>query len=224
MQGIGDKFYSSSVEDKHRNEISNLHKPYLVTDEHYVTEGVEDHIPLSTTAYASHVTNIHLEGNSMKSERLKHVRSVRSPTNSTLSTRSPSNSHHVEVEYASTVGEVQNNGTNIRVSDKKEAKVFPKEARSSVSVRKINLLEGKIKMLEGELREAAAMEVALYSVVAEHGSSMSKLYAPARRLSRLYLHACKENIKERKAGAAKSAVSGLVLVSKACGNDVPRYT
>ena len=31
-------------------------------------------------------------------------------------------------------------------------------------------------MLEGELREAAAIEAALYSVVAEHGSSMNKVH------------------------------------------------
>ena len=103
-----------------------------------------------------------------------------------------------------------------------DAKVYPREARNAILDRKIEHLENKIKMLEGELREAAAIEAALYSVVAEHGSSMSKVHAPARRLSRLYLHACKENFQARRAGAAKSAVSGLVLVAKACGNDVPR--
>ena len=40
-------------------------------------------------------------------------------------------------------------------------------------------------MLEGELTEAAAVEAALHSVVAEHGCFMTKVHAPARRLSRL---------------------------------------
>ena len=84
-------------------------------------------------------------------------------------------------------------------------------------------MENKIKMLEGELTEAAAVEAALHSVVAEHGSFMTKVHAPARRLSRLYLHACKEGFQSRRASAARSAVSGLALVAKACGNDVPRY-
>ncbi|CAI9766698.1 unnamed protein product [Fraxinus pennsylvanica] len=53
---------------------------------------------------------------------------------------------------------------------------------------------------------------------------MTKVHAPARRLSRLYLHACKQKSKSRKGSAAKSAVSGLILVAKACGNDVPRLT
>ncbi|KAK7316121.1 hypothetical protein VNO77_34852 [Canavalia gladiata] len=121
------------------------------------------------------------------------------------------------------LGDAQNSGGN-RSNDRRDVKIYPKEARNAALEGKIEHLEKKKKMLEGELREAAAIEAALYSVVAEHGSSMSKVHAPARRLSRLYFHACKENLQERKAGAAKSSVSGLVLVTKACGNDVPRLT
>ncbi|KAJ8547705.1 hypothetical protein K7X08_011291 [Anisodus acutangulus] len=84
--------------------------------------------------------------------------------------------------------------------------------------------ESRIETLEEELREAAAVEVSLYSVVAEHGGSAHKVHAPARRLSRFYTHACTEKYQAKQAGAARAAVSGLVLVSKACGNDVPRLT
>ncbi|XP_024974971.1 uncharacterized protein LOC112513080 [Cynara cardunculus var. scolymus] len=91
-------------------------------------------------------------------------------------------------------------------------------------VNKVQHLEQRIRFLEGELREAAAIEVSLYSVVAEHGSSVNKVHAPARRLSRLYLHACNENFQSRRATSARSIVSGLILVAKACGNDVPRLT
>ncbi|XVF02736.1 hypothetical protein REPUB_Repub04eG0199700 [Reevesia pubescens] len=85
-------------------------------------------------------------------------------------------------------------------------------------------LESKIEMLEEELREAAVVEASLYSVVAEHGSSINKVHAPARRLSRFYIHACRSSTQDKRASAARAAVSGLVLVSKACGNDVPRLT
>ncbi|KAK8582939.1 hypothetical protein V6N13_069705 [Hibiscus sabdariffa] len=85
-------------------------------------------------------------------------------------------------------------------------------------------LDSKIEMLEEELKEAAVMEASLYSVVAEHGSSTNKVHAPARRLSRFYLHACGANTQDKMASAARAAISGLVLVSKACGNDVPRLT
>lgn len=86
--------------------------------------------------------------------------------------------------------------------------------------------EPRTETLEDELKEAAALEAAVYSVVAEHSSSMSKVHAPARRLARFYLHACKGNGSDhsKRACAARAAVSGLILVSKACGNDIPRYT
>ncbi|CAH2055396.1 unnamed protein product [Thlaspi arvense] len=109
-------------------------------------------------------------------------------------------------------------------SEKREAKVYPKSTGDTSLESKVKRLESKVKKLEGELCEAAAMEAALYSVVAEHGSSSTKVHAPARRLLRLYHHACGENNLPRRANAAKSAVSGLVLVAKACGNDVPRLT
>ncbi|CAN8260785.1 unnamed protein product [Cochlearia groenlandica] len=109
-------------------------------------------------------------------------------------------------------------------SEKKEAKVYPKSTRDTTLESKVKNLECRVKKLEGELCEAAAIEAALYSVVAEHGSSSTKVHAPARRLLRLYLHACKENHISRRANAAKSVVSSLVLVAKACGNDVPRLT
>lgn len=81
-------------------------------------------------------------------------------------------------------------------------------------------LKFEVQMLQDELREAAALEVSLYSIVAEHGSSANKVHAPARRLSRFYLRV---GSPAARASAAQSAVSGFVLVSKACGNDVPRY-
>nr|KYP63371.1 hypothetical protein KK1_017940 [Cajanus cajan] len=165
-----------------------------------------------------------MKGNILKNERLKHVKSVRSSADSARIIGSLGSNHLGEVKENGVHGDAQNSGGNIRSIDRKDAKIYPREARNAILDSKVEHLENKIKMLEGELREAAAIEAALYSVVAEHGSSMSKVHAPARRLSRLYLHACKENLQARRAGAAKSVVSGLTLVAKACGNDVPRLT
>ncbi|KAF8018462.1 hypothetical protein BT93_H3372 [Corymbia citriodora subsp. variegata] len=101
------------------------------------------------------------------------------------------------------------------INDKKKLPNFSaKEAK----------LENRIAMLEEELRESAAIEASLYSVVAEHGSSSNKVHSPARRLSRFYFHACKLNSPSKRGSAARAVVSGLVLVSKACGNDVQRLT
>ncbi|KAL7135058.1 hypothetical protein ABFS83_11G067400 [Erythranthe nasuta] len=96
--------------------------------------------------------------------------------------------------------------------------------------KKIDIYEGqkdwkiRAEMLEEELREAAVVEVGLYSVVPEHSSSVNKVHAPARRISRFYKNACGLNCRAKRASAARAAVSGLVLVSKTCGNDVTRLT
>ncbi|KAL8133507.1 hypothetical protein AgCh_008825 [Apium graveolens] len=89
---------------------------------------------------------------------------------------------------------------------------------------RIEKMERRIEKLEEELREVAALEMSLYSVVPEHGSSAHKVHTPARRLSRLYIHACNHWAQDKRATAAKNTVSGLVMIAKACGNDVSRLT
>ncbi|XP_004495366.1 uncharacterized protein [Cicer arietinum] len=84
-------------------------------------------------------------------------------------------------------------------------------------------LKAEVERLREELREAAALEASMYSVIAEHGSS-NKVHAPARRLSRFYFHAHRVGSPAKIASAAQSTISGFVLVSKVCGNDVPRLT
>ncbi|KAK7336047.1 hypothetical protein VNO77_16575 [Canavalia gladiata] len=219
-EGGRDKYCDSSYEDKHESEMFHFDKQYHVEDES-VVQGAKDQVLLSGSIGGSDNS---VKGNILKSERLKHVKSVRSSSDSARSIGSLGSNHLAEVKENGINGDAQNGGGNIRSSDRKDAKIYPREARNAILDSKIEHLENKIKMLEGELREAAAIEAALYSVVAEHGSSMSKVHTPARRLSRLYLHTCKENLQARRSGAAKSAVSGLVLVAKACGNDVPRLT
>ncbi|KAK4343808.1 hypothetical protein RND71_036902 [Anisodus tanguticus] len=98
------------------------------------------------------------------------------------------------------------------------------QEEKAASEQKIGEMESRLEKLEEELREVAALEIALYSVVSEHGSFAHKLHTPARRLSRLYLHACKYWSQDKRATVAKNTVSGLVLVAKSCGNDVARLT
>ncbi|KAK4417881.1 hypothetical protein Salat_2200800 [Sesamum alatum] len=147
-------------------------------------------------------------------DKSKNLRSVRSSLDSTRSNGSTRSNHFSVTDTAR--GSLS--------SERKDSKVFIKETRNLLPDSRIQQLEQKIKRLEGELMEAAALEVSLYSVVAEHGSSITKVHAPARRLSRLYFHANQQNSKSGRGTAAKSIVSGLVLVAKACGNDVPRLT
>jgi hypothetical protein len=113
----------------------------------------------------------------------------------------------------------QSTSTDDEIADTEENIVHNGQ---SVSYEKNEELDSKIEKLEQELREVAALEVSLYSVVPEHGCSSHKLHTPARCLSRFYIHASKFWSSDKKASVAKNSVSGLVLVAKSCGNDVSR--
>ncbi|OAP01348.1 hypothetical protein AXX17_AT3G52370 [Arabidopsis thaliana] len=88
----------------------------------------------------------------------------------------------------------------------------------------VETLETRVEKLEEELREVAALEISLYSVVPDHSSSAHKLHTPARRISRIYIHACKHWSQGKRATVARNSVSGLILAAKSCGNDVSRLT
>lgn len=117
-----------------------------------------------------------------------------------------------------------NSNSEEGVSKEENMKIIFAEARAAVADEKVKQMELEIEKLEGELREAAAIEAAVYSVAAEHGGSSHKIHSPARRLARFYIHACKHWSQDRRAGAARNAASGLILAAKACGHDVPRLT
>lgn len=84
-------------------------------------------------------------------------------------------------------------------------------------------MEMRIGKLEDELREVAALEVSLYSAVQDHASSAHELHMPAHRLSKLCIHAGKHLSQEKRNLISKNIVSGLVMISSSCGNDVSRY-
>lgn len=206
----------SSTEDNERKKQENRDERQHVDEEKQAQREGE--------SFIAHEANGKQDPLGTK-ENIKHVKSVRSAIDSAKNAL-PRNDQNAEVKETGIQGDAQNSAgvaVSFRGKERKDAKVYPRDTRSVILESKIHQLEHRIKLLEGELREAAAVEAALYSVVAEHGSSMSKVHAPARRLSRLYLHACKESSRSRRASAARSIVSGLVLVGKACGNDVPRY-
>ncbi|MCO5604504.1 hypothetical protein L7F22_058671 [Adiantum nelumboides] len=111
-----------------------------------------------------------------------------------------------------------------KVSEVNKQKAMHTEGKGGVVQPRIQQLETEIEKLKEELRDVAAVEAALYSTTAEHGSSSLKLHAPARRLARVYLYACKHCSQERRASCARNIMSGLVLTARACGNDVARLT
>ncbi|XP_071688010.1 uncharacterized protein [Rutidosis leptorrhynchoides] len=88
---------------------------------------------------------------------------------------------------------------------------------------KIAQMQMRIGELEDELRDVAALEISLYSAVQEHGS-VDMMHKSANRLSKLYFHASKHLSVTKRATVAGNVVSGLVMISKSCGNDVSRLT
>nr|XP_043610499.1 uncharacterized protein LOC122582204 [Erigeron canadensis] len=108
--------------------------------------------------------------------------------------------------------------------ERKEENILDDNETKEDLDQKIEEMEMRIEKLEEELREVAALEISLYSVAPEHGSSAHKVHTPARRLSRLYIHAAKHYTQGNRATIAKNTASGLVLIAKSCGNDVPRLT
>ncbi|PIN03857.1 hypothetical protein CDL12_23613 [Handroanthus impetiginosus] len=166
---------------------------------------VEKQVTLENSLLSSTKESFTVHNSFSNIDRSKNSKSVRSSMDSSRSNRSAGSNNNF-------------------LTDTARGKAYTKETRNVSSDSRIQHLEHRIKILEGELREAAAIEASLYSVVAEHGSSMNKVHASARRLSRLYFHTNKQKSKTGRGTAARSIVSGLVLVAKACGNDVPRLT
>lgn len=233
---------SASSEDQETGQTSSLQKSFIddeIIDEIHDKYAKEtrmvvdkEHIdPINGFSEVQFQKQLDLENNDLPSategnyifnnnnssiDRLKHGKSVRSSMDSSRS-NGPVRSNRF------LVADAQNHSRVSKSCESKGSKSCEKETNKPFFDGRIQHLERRMKVLEEELREAAAIEVSLYSVVAEHGSSMTKVHAPARRLSRLYFHVSKLNSKSRKGSAAKSIVSGLVLVTKACGNDVPRY-
>ncbi|XWS43191.1 hypothetical protein CRYUN_Cryun16bG0081600 [Craigia yunnanensis] len=137
-----------------------------------------------------------------------------------------SNDKHAEEVKEVDVLDETSHGTQSFGSDNEPVDAedkFQVEEEASLS-EKIEEMETRIEKLESELREVAALEISLYSVVPEHGSSTHKVHTPARRLSRLYIHACKHWTQNKRATIAKNTVSGLILIAKSCGNNVSRLT
>nr|XP_043622528.1 uncharacterized protein LOC122594118 [Erigeron canadensis]XP_043622530.1 uncharacterized protein LOC122594118 [Erigeron canadensis] len=98
-----------------------------------------------------------------------------------------------------------------------------REAKESLDLTVLQM-KMRIEKLEDELREVAALEISLYSAVQEHGRSLHTVHIPAHRLSKLYIHMGKNFSQEKSASIGRNIVSGLVMISSSCGNDVPRLT
>ncbi|PPD75831.1 hypothetical protein GOBAR_DD27241 [Gossypium barbadense] len=166
---------------------------------HFDNNGLSKKIQFMEKAKEHDISEEISNGNSsdMHSEREETVNNFsNSKFNSGNSYGPLKNTKFMEKAKESDIPEEIHNGSTKDTCNESE------EDANSFSNSKVEL-ESKIEMLEQELREAAVVEASLYSVIAEHGEQVTQI---------------------RGQSAARAAVSGLVLVSKACGNDVPRLT
>ncbi|PIM99346.1 hypothetical protein CDL12_28163 [Handroanthus impetiginosus] len=164
---------SSSTEDPHVGQANDLidHK---TGEKHQECE--KDRIMEEEEQHSEE--NLAINSISSSIDRPRHVKSVRSSVDSNRS-NGPVRSNQ------SFLADAKNHAQVSVSSECEDAKMYMKETRNVLSDSGVLHLEHRMEILEGELREAAAIEVSVYSVVAEHGRSMSKVHAPARRLSRL---------------------------------------
>ncbi|CAM6016963.1 unnamed protein product [Sphagnum balticum] len=132
--------------------------------------------------------------------------------------------------YRSVLGEARAKLAMVekRALEELRTKVAAAEAKAAMNQEKgeekATQLEQELKKLEDELRDSAAIEVALFSIVAEHVGSPHKLHTPARRLARLYVHTFRNRSLDRCINSAKNYAAGLIVAIRACGNDVSRLT
>ncbi|XP_047324161.1 uncharacterized protein LOC124927741 isoform X2 [Impatiens glandulifera] len=164
-----------------------------------------------TTLRSETLTSRKLEEKSKSSSKLKHMKSVQISFNSA----------RINGLFSHKTDKTKETDNQEDIHNKS---TMMEEKGSSSTYATANEWKSKVEMLEEELKETAVLEAALYSIVSEHCSSTNKVHSPARRLSRFYIHACKSMSLVTKASAAKAAVSGFILVSRSCGNDVPRLT
>lgn len=220
VTGIFSGISAIHLEDTAVGYENELEEDYTEEGKHYIdertnissTDNPKEQGFLENSAFSFRWDGFHLKDNP------PHIddEAVESPSDTARSNQLGSYKFLVGERYAWG----RKNNAN---GERKEAKMYSKDREVTSMGTKIQQLECRIHQLEGELREAAALKDALYSVTAEHGSCSAKLHAPAQRLSLLYRHACTELSQSRRASAARGYLSGLILVAKACGNDVPRF-
>ncbi|KAL8191705.1 hypothetical protein R6Q57_028436 [Mikania cordata] len=149
---------------------------------------------------------------------------VQSKTPSTPSSISSEGFFGPEIEEPKEAGfldEVKSNESDAEMLNAKEN--IEHEAKEDTDLR-IAKIKMRIEQLEDELREVAAFETFLYFVVQEHDSSIHKVHKPAQHLSRLYILTDKHFSQQKHATIDRNIVSGLVMISMSCGNDVSRLT
>lgn len=225
--------------DSNQENVDQIHKPNTNLDEESDSETVADSISSSGDSRATEDEKLEpgaivsqnptIKDHSENSSHKEREKSSKVPSANICEKTSDNNSKGVKVhpKLSSAPSSVSSEGIDDQndqiAAEPEEVDILDCDETKEDLDQKIEEMEMRIEKLEEELREVAALEISLYSVVPEHGSSAHKVHTPARRLSRLYIHAAKRYSQGKRETIAKNTASGLVLIAKSCGNDVPRY-
>ncbi|KAK1427117.1 hypothetical protein QVD17_15800 [Tagetes erecta] len=230
---IEESSQSNKTFDSNQENVDQIHKLNTNLEDESDSETVADSISSSGDSRATEDEKLEpgaivsqnptIKDNSENSSHKERVKSSKNISEKT----SDNNLRGVKVhpKLSSAPSSVSSEGIDDEnAAEPEEVDILDGDETKEDLGQKFEEMEMRIEKLEEELREVAALEISLYSVVPEHGSSAHKVHTPARRLSRLYIHAAKHYSQGKRETIAKNTASGLVLIAKSCGNDVPRLT
>ncbi|KAI5075174.1 hypothetical protein GOP47_0009250 [Adiantum capillus-veneris] len=111
-----------------------------------------------------------------------------------------------------------------RLLEETKTKLIDLEAKLFTASEKVSFLQLCMGALEGELQDVATIEMSVFSTVVEHGESPNSVLVCACQLTKLLIHAITNWSQQRRASLMRSTISGLLLATRACGQDVARLT
>ncbi|MCO5559934.1 hypothetical protein L7F22_013538 [Adiantum nelumboides] len=111
-----------------------------------------------------------------------------------------------------------------RLLEETKMKLIDVETKLFSASEKVSFLQLCIGALEGELQDVATIEMFVFSTVAEHGEAPNSVLVCACHLTKLLINTVTNWSHHRWASLMRSTVSGLLLASRACGQDVARLT
>ncbi|CAN8257000.1 unnamed protein product [Cochlearia groenlandica] len=230
-EGDGDgSSVSSSPEDKKLDKPSLVAKSKSSQDRPFTSKGrknVDSVRSRSNTFHGSARKSV--RSSKSQTKALSDFSSYKSYENQMAFSSEATDSTPIEEDEEEKEDDMFEDALNIvnNVESDTETLVYKENKGSEVEkvlTQKVVNLETRIEQLEDELREVATLEMSLYSVFPEHGSSAEKLHRPARDLSELYARARKNQSENKLISVTKNIVSGLFLMLKSCGSDVSRLT
>ncbi|KAH7298662.1 hypothetical protein KP509_25G053100 [Ceratopteris richardii] len=111
-----------------------------------------------------------------------------------------------------------------RLLEETRMKLISAEAKLFATSEKLSFLQMNVGALEGELQDAATIEMFIFCTLCEHKESPHSVFTCACYLALLHNFALRNWSQQRKESLIKSTISGILLAIRACGPDLSRLT